>query len=184
MGPTATPLTVEHYYGISVEGDHKQLVDGALVVAEPRAEHSLVQGRIFGALFVWTTEREGRGVALPPTDVVLDEHNVYGPDVIWISQEHRPSRVEGRLARVPDICVEVRSPSTWRYDIGAKKRAYERGGLPELWLVDHVEGLVVVHRRSRPDAGYDVALELVGGDELTSPQLPGFALPLEHLFRP
>ena len=37
---------------------------------------------------------------------------------------------------MPDIAVEVRSPSTWRYDIGAKKSGYERRGLPELWLVD------------------------------------------------
>jgi hypothetical protein len=27
---------------------------------------------------------------------------------------------------------EVRSPSTWRHDIGAKKAGYERAGLPGL----------------------------------------------------
>lgn len=185
MGATTERMRVDEYYAITVEGDRKHLVDGVIVVNdEPRFDHSLVQGRIFGALFVWSSERKGRGVALFPTNVVLDEYNAYGPDVIWIAEEHRPSKLEGHhLARVPDLCVEVRSPSTWRYDTGLKKAAYERGGLPELWLVDHVEEHVLVYRRSQPDAPtFDVQLELGIGDELTSPQLPGFALPVERIF--
>ena len=178
-------MTVDDYYAVTVEGDRKHLVDGAIVVNdEPRAEHSVVQSRIHGALFVWVSERAGRGVLLFPTDVRLDEHNVYGPDVIWIAEEHRPAQLKGRLARVPDICVEVRSPSTWRYDTGAKRQGYERAGLPELWLVDNVEERVVVCRRSHPHARtFDVELELTIGDQLTSPQLPGFCLSLEGLFR-
>jgi Uma2 family endonuclease len=184
MGATAERMTVEEYFAITVEGDRKHLVDGTIVVNdEPQFDHSIVHGRIFGALYVWTHEREGRGVAVPPTNVVLDEHNVYGPDVIWIAEEHRPPARQRKLARVPDLCVEVRSPSTWHYDTGAKKRAYERGGLPELWLMDNVEERVLVCRRSRPDApAFDVQLELGIGDELTSPQLPGFALPVEQIF--
>lgn len=177
-------MTVDDYYAITVEGDRKQLVDGRVVVNEPLSPHALLQGRIYGALFVWTTASSGRGVVLFPTDVVLGDHDVFGPDVIWIAEEHRPRRFEGRLERVPDICVEVRSRSTWRYDLGAKKAAYERGDLPELWLVDDAGECVLVHRRSRSEAStFDVALELSSGDELTSPQLPGFALAIERLFR-
>ena len=183
MGATATRMSADEYLAVSVEGDRTQLVDGAVVVNEPRPKHSLLQGRVFGALFVWTAERVGRGLALFPTDVVMDDYNVYGPDVIWIAEEHRPRDLETRLARVPDICAEIRSPGTWRYDLGAKKSAYERGGLPELWLVDDVAESVFVFRRSRADTAFDVTAELVAGDELTSPQLPGFALPLDALFR-
>ena len=81
------------------------------------------------------------------------------------------------------ICVEIRSPGTWRYDIGAKKSAYERAGLPELWLVDDVARCVLVFRRSAPSAAtFDIALELSAEDELSSPQLPGFVLPLARPF--
>jgi Uma2 family endonuclease len=84
---------------------------------------------------------------------------------------------------VPDLAVEVRSPSTWRYDIGAKKSAYERAGLPELWLVDVAADVVLVFRRSSPRAAsFDVALELGRDDALGSPLLPGFALALGALF--
>ena len=77
-----------------------------------------------------------------------------------------------------------RQPSTWRYDIGAKKAAYERHGLPELWLVDIPAEQVLVFRRSRSGAArFDVTLELAGDDALASPLLPGFELTLRELFQ-
>jgi Uma2 family endonuclease len=183
MSETATRMTVEEYHAVSVEGDRKQLVDGAIVVSEPKLAHGVLQIRLGSAIQAWIEAGEGRGIASMPTDVMLDEHNLFGPDLIWIAEEHRPPDLNRYPERVPDLCVEVRSPGTWRYDVGAKKNAYERGGLPELWLVDDVAKTVLVFRRSTPDARtFDVALELAGDDELASPQLPGFALPVERLF--
>ena len=101
---------------------------------------------------------EDRGLVIAPTDVVMDQFNVYGPDLLWISERHRPRDPTRRLQRVPDLCVEIRSPSTWRYDIGAKKRVYEAGSLPELWLVDDVSEAVYAFRRSSPGLDrFDVA---------------------------
>jgi len=79
----------------------------------------------------------------------------------------------------------VRSPSTWRYDIGAKKAAYECHGLPELWLVDTAAEVVLVFRRSAQDArAFDQALELDRDGRLASPLLPGFQLAVTELFPP
>jgi Uma2 family endonuclease len=79
--------------------------------------------------------------------------------------------------------VEVRSPSTWRYDVGTKKATYERHGLPELWLVDTKSESVLVYRCSAPAVPeFDVALELAAGEVLMSPLLPGFALPVAEVF--
>ena len=184
MDATAERMTVEEYYAITVEGDRKQLVDGRIVVNDPRVTHGILFTRLFGALLAWVGAEAGRGMLLPPTDVRLDDHNLFGPDLNWLSEGNLPEPGEERLRRVPDICVEIRSPSTWRYDVGAKKDAYERGGLPELWLVDDRSQSVLVYRRSRPDSpAFDVALELTAGETLTSPQLPGFALSLDELFR-
>jgi Uma2 family endonuclease len=184
MGATATRMTAEQFFAATVEGDRAQLVDGAIVVAEAAPIHSALQGRLFLALSHWIDSGEARGLALLPTDVVLDEYNVYGPDLLWIAERHRPDDLRQRLGRVPDLCVEVRSPSTWRFDIGTKKSGYEVGGLPELWLVDDVAATVLVFRRSAPDVPrFDVALELGRGERLASPQLPGFELVLEDLFR-
>jgi hypothetical protein len=50
--------------------------------------------------------------------------------------------------------------------------------------VDDAADAVLVYRRSGPGARtFDVALELGRGDVLDSPQLPGFALSLDELFK-
>ncbi len=72
---------------------------------------------------------------------------------------------------------KIRSPSTWRYDIGAKKTGYERVGLPELWLIDTDGIAIIVFRRSTPTCPtFDVALEFDRQEMLTSPLLPGLQL--------
>jgi len=80
----------------------------------------------------------------------------------------------------------VRSASTWRYDIGAKKSAYERAGLLELWLVDIAADVVLAFCRSSPQAAaFDVSLEFAVDDDLTdltSPLLPGFTCSLGEVF--
>jgi Uma2 family endonuclease len=184
MGATATRMTAEQFFAITVEGDRKQLVDGVIVPPEALPLHGLLQVRLLTALANWIAAGKGRGLVLPPVDVILDEYNVYGPDLVWIAERHRPRDMNVRLARIPELCVEIRSPSTWRYDVGVKKSVYEAAGLPELWLVDSEAATVLVFRRSEPQAPtFDVALELRRGETLTSPPLPGFELALEELFR-
>jgi Uma2 family endonuclease len=183
MSATVQRLTVDEYYALPVEGDRRtQLIGGEVVVSEPLPIHAVLQLRIAAALQSWTDAAGGRGLTMLTTDVVMTEYDAYGPDIVWIAETHLPDDLEKRLARVPDLCVEVRSPSTWRYDIGRKKSVYEAGGLPELWLVDY--DAVLVFRRSEPaESTFDVALELAREDRLTSPQLPGFELDLARLFR-
>jgi Uma2 family endonuclease len=180
---TVTRMTAEEYFAVSVEGDRTQLVDGVMIVNEPTLLHNLAQVNILTELVTWIRAAPGRGFASTPTDVVPDEHNVFGPDVVWLSEGRVPERLDKRLEGLPDLAVEVRSPSTWRYDIGKKRAAYERAGLPELWLVDTASRTVLVCRRSAGDApSFDLELELSEADELTSPQLPGFSLPVERVF--
>jgi Uma2 family endonuclease len=180
---TATRMTADEYFAVSVEGDRKQLVDGVMIVNDPTLLHNLAQVRILNALTNWVEAAPGRGFASTPTDVVVDQHNVFGPDVVWLSEVHVPDRLDERLKGLPDLAVEVRSPSTWRYDIGKKRTAYERAGQPELWLVDTASRTVIICRRSAEDApSFDIELELSEREELSSPQLPGFSLPVERVF--
>src|ERR671914_1501264 len=180
---TAERIPAERYYEITVEGDRKQLVDGRIVVTEPKTIHAVLQVRLGFALEGWLRTGEERGLAMMPTDVRMDEYNVYGPDLLWFRQERIPADLRGYPEHVPDLCVEIRSPGTWRYDIGAKKRVYEAGGLPELWLVDDVAETVLVFRRSNAGVPeFDVAVEYGRGDTLESPMFPGFALPIDELF--
>ena len=169
--------------GPNPRGVRQELIDGELVVNEPGWLHNEAQLEIAFALKSWTRSGTERGSVGLPLDVLLDDQNVYEPDVVWYRHGRAPKRDDPLPYPVPDIAVEVRSPSTWRFDIGAKKANYERYGAAELWLVDTAADVVLLFRRSKPDGrDFDVSLELTAANALTSPLLPGFSLPVGEIF--
>lgn len=185
--PAAGTMTATEFLDLPTDireqyGRAPSLVEGELVVTRPELEHQMVVGHLMFALTSWA-KSEGTGLVIDELAVLVDERNVYAADVQWYSEARRPPRKSNAPYPMPDLTVEVRSPSTWRYDIGAKKAGYERAGLRELWLVDSDARTVLVFRRSLPGAAtFDVTLELGAGDVIESPLLPGFALPAEELF--
>jgi Uma2 family endonuclease len=184
MTTTAGQMTAAQYLERTWDERWTELVDGAIIVNEPLPIHMVLAGWIYAQLLAWTDAAPGRGIAFLPIDVPIDERNVFAPDVCWYAEERRPTNLGEVVQRVPDLAVEVRSESTWRYDIGVKKARYESAGVAELWLVDTRAPSVLVFRRSAPQApAFDVALELERRASLASPLLPGLTLDLTRLFR-
>ena len=183
---TVQQMTAEEYLALPERGDapRLQLVEGEVVVmSDPTWLHNTVQGAFYFALSAWVNGASGRGAVGFPLDVLLDARNVYSPDVVWYAHDRVPGLHDPRPYPMPDIVVEVRSPSTWRFDLGAKKSGYERHGLRELWLADTAAEALLVFRSSSPDQRrFDVALELGRDEILSSPLLPGFELTLTDLF--
>ena len=183
MALTSTRLTAEEYFALPPTDKRTQLIDGEIVVNEPTVRHQRVTGEIYLLLTMWLRDNPGHGEAGIPVDLHLDDRNVFAPDVWWVPEEARPARDAKRIVGPPALAVEVRSPSTWRYDVGAKRRTYERLGLAELWLVDTESDSVLVYRRSSTESPeFDVALELGAGECLTTPLIPGFEIDLGELF--
>jgi Uma2 family endonuclease len=177
-------MTADAYLALGEDYPRTQLIEGEVVLYEPSPQHQHVCTDLLFALLMWSRAESGRGFAIMPLDVRLDDRNVYGPDLLWYAEGRGPGPAGGRPSPMPDVAVEVRSPSTWRYDVGVKLSVYERQGLAELWLVDTRASTVLVFRRSSLEtASFDVRLELELGEDLTSPQLPGFSLALTELFR-
>lgn len=176
-------LTAEHY---RLPADpYSQVVGGEVVSDKPTEARGLFAGRILDALSAWTRRVRVRGEALSSMHVALDEHNVFSPDVAYFRRDRVPDEGTHLVDGPPTLAVEIRSLGSWRYSVGPKMRAYESAGLPELWLVDLPVASVLVYRRSEPaSAVFDVALELIRGQALTSPLLPGFALALDDMFAP
>ena len=188
MAVASTRLTADAYFALPpaaslTAGKRTQLIDGEIVVTELTLRHQRITAEICFLMMSWLRENPGHGEAGIPVDVHLDDFNVFAPDVWWVPEQARPARDAKRIVGPPALAVEVRSPSTWRYDVGAKKRTYERQGLAELWLVDTAADVVLVYRRSSPAAAdFDVALEPAPPEALTTPLLPGFSLGLAGLF--
>jgi Uma2 family endonuclease len=180
---TKTRITADQYLAVGLDpwGRRSQLIDGEIVMNEPTRWHQRAVMEIVAALLAWEKAGPDRGFACLPLDIKRDEYNVYAPDVLWYAQGRAPALDAPRPYPAPDLVVEIRSPSTWRYDIGPKKSGYEAMGVRELWLVDFTS--VLVFRRSAPQRpDFDLTLELTPQETLASPLLPGFGLPLADLY--
>jgi Uma2 family endonuclease len=183
MAVAERKLTADEFLALEDPRRGLQLIAGEVVVNQPGWRHQRAVGSLAVALCDWMRAGTRRGEVILPLDVKLDDHNVYAPDLLWYPAGTGPAADDrGPPYPIPDLAVEVRSPSTWRYDLGTKKSTYEAHGLCELWLVDTDGACVLVYRRSRPAAPtFDIELEAACDDSLTSPLLPGFALPLDGL---
>jgi Uma2 family endonuclease len=179
-------ITADEYFAMADRLPRfTELIEGVVVVSGPSYRHQHIVGEIYHQLRLWIAAGAGRGACGIPVDVKINDRNVYAPDVWWCGDDLAPSLDEIRFYEVPDLAVEVLSPSTRRYDLGVKRARYDERGLPELWIVDPVVRDGVAARLLRRSAvevpGFDVERCLVPGGVLESPQLPGFSLALDAL---
>lgn len=91
-------------------------------------------------------------------------------------------RYELPIQILPDLVVEVSSPSTRRHDLVRKRRAYEQAGVPEYWFVDNDAQRFECYRR---DGDVYAAPVLVArGETVRSNSLDGFAVAVDDILGP
>ncbi len=177
-----TRLSIEEFLG----GDWPpgaQLIDGEVIVNDPTFQHQRICKRILVAIEMWSRQGAGRGEVGYGGNWTVAPGQVYKPDVWWVPGDRSLDFSGAREDVPPALVVEVRSPGTWRYDVGRKKQVYEAVGVRELWLVDTPVSTVLVFRRASPESlGFDEDAEVGPGGTLASLLLPAFALEVDDLF--
>jgi Uma2 family endonuclease len=161
-----------------------ELIAGEAVLVPPIGDRaSSTQGELHLALRRWQEDTGDESVVLQDVFVALPGASRLAPDISWWSAERLPSAPPGALGwgmrqTVPDLVVEVLSPSTRANDLGVKRDLYMHSGVRELWLVDPDARTVT---RARPDVTPD---EVLGeGTILRSELLEGFALDVARIFQ-
>jgi Uma2 family endonuclease len=157
------------------DGRRYELYDGELSdVPSPLPRHQRVALNVAERLREYE-RRAGGLVFVAPLDIVLDEHNVVQPDVVYFTAARAATIDLGRpIWMTPDLVVEVLSPATATNDRGRKQRLLARFGVAEYWLVDPadrtIEQLVL--------EGSALVLANVAGDRdaLASRGLPGLVV--------
>lgn len=87
--------------------------------------------------------------------------------------------MEGKVRGMPDLVVEVISPSTRTHDTVRKLRDYHQAGVPWYWLIDS-EALSIQELQWTP-AGYVIRATAEAGEVFRSHALEGFELNLQAL---
>jgi len=177
-------MTADEYFALGDQlPPNAQLIDGELVVNSPTFRHDRIILWLSHLHLRFAETHPGAGEVGTSTDTRIGDHSVYKPGIWWVPEDRQPPGSSNRFAEPPPLVAEVRSRSTWRFDVGTKLRHYERAGGAEVWLIDTYADAVLVFRRSQPSqADFDVSLELGAGEQLTTPLIPGWTIDLAELF--
>jgi Uma2 family endonuclease len=178
----ATKLTHADYLLFPDDGKRRELIDGEVyVMTSASLRHQVILRNIFRELDGWARERGVAQVFFAPLDVIFTDHDVVEPDLILVREERREI-LQDWVRGVPELLVEIVSPSNRRHDEVRKRDLYDRVGVEEYWVVDPEVETVKVYRREGGGYGRARLASLHGGDALTSPLLPGLEIPLSTVF--
>lgn len=117
------------------DGKRYELLDGVLVVTpSPTLVHQRVSRRLVRRLEDFFVPAGLAEVFAAPTDVLLSDHDVLVPDIVVVTSQ-TPTSVAA-IEGPPLLVVEILSPSSVRFDRGAKSRRYAAFDVPHYWVVD------------------------------------------------
>ena len=128
------PYREADYFGLPDEPRCELLYGRLVVTPSPTARHQHVVLKVARILADFA-DRHGDQALISPIDVILADHSVVQPDVIYV-RASRSSMIRDRVGGAPDLAVEVLSPGTARRDIGDKLRLYAETGVAEYWIFD------------------------------------------------
>ena len=178
-------LTYDDFVLFPDDGKRHELIDGEhYVTPSPNLKHQKVSGNVHLLIGVWLEDHPIGQIFYAPFDVVFSRYDVVEPDLLYVSNARSaevltPANVKG----APDLVIEIGSPSTRKRDETIKRHLYERSGVSEYWVVDPDLDIVRVYRREAEGFGRAIEMSADAGDILTTPLLPGLALPLARVFK-
>ena len=147
------------------------------------AESGIRDLSVAAQLYNWTqTNRKGKAAG-PSGGYILPNGANRAPDAAWLSPEQLASITPEQMKKFPPVCpffvVEVLSPSDSLKQTKNKMDEYIANGAKLGWLIDPDKKQVHVYRPGQPVQILDNPQSLAG-----DPELPGFVLDLDPVWRP
>lgn len=171
--PTAISLEREPDYLYEV-------IDGEYVEKTVGAREIMLANTLSRLLSAWLWDQDiGHGLVemgypIPP------KNNERKPDFSIVSFESWPHDSElpvgGTMPLVPELAVEVVSPSNYQDDIDEKIEEYFAAGVKEVWVISTKLRRVTQYTSVTDAVRYGIS------DILTSDLLPDYELPVQQLF--
>jgi Uma2 family endonuclease len=179
---TTKLYTAEDLLEMEDDGCRHELIRGELItMPTTNDEHSELTFTLSGLL--WNYQRDHPEIRWfagdPGFMLARDPDNLLGPDLAAVLTDRLPPDFPRRtfFDIVPDLVIEIVSPSERVGQISAKVDAYLNAGVRLIWLINPMRRNVTIHspdQHTRILEGPDV---LDGGEVL-----PEFRLPLSELF--
>lgn len=158
---------------------HFELIDGEIVEHPATERHSLITGNFYAALREFVRPRRlGRVLFEARHRALGDERNARLPDVSFTRAERLlPIVDEGTIPLIPDVCIEVQSPSDSPRKLRDKAAYYLAHGA-RLVLIAYPKKRLI--EAQYPDGEFDIFRD---GEQVTLGEvLPGLTLSVSSLF--
>ena len=181
MATTSTFMTAAELEQARLPDGLWEVIDGELVAMSPTGRpHTRIVIKLIYFLTIYVLPRRLGEVLAPDSGIVLSERPlvVRVPDTAFIRAERLHDVDDmGFFRVVPDLVVEVVSPSDRAGQVIAKALLWLEAGATVVWSVDPESETVTIFKAGQAPRSLTVNDMLDGGDVL-----PGCALPLRELF--
>lgn len=118
------------------DGNRYEIINGYLYVStSPSLFHQYILKRCYRIVGI-PAEEAGLGEAFfAPVGLFMPGCDPVQPDFVFVSRAKRDILRDRHIYGVPDLIIEIVSPSNTAYDEETKLRAYEAAGVPEYGLI-------------------------------------------------
>ncbi|NWJ96937.1 MAG: Uma2 family endonuclease [Chloroflexi bacterium] len=175
--------TIEEFEALPEDGNYYELIEGKLVMVPSAGdEHGRIGDRLVKVIHLLDPE-DTLGRVWQTTRFKISPSFSSAPGVAFVVVERIPPKSKGAVAVVPDLVVEIHSPSDLDSRAGVeatqrKIRLYQDNGVRLLWAINPSNLSVEVYHLG---STFPVILgikEELDGEEI----LPGFKLKISKLF--
>lgn len=159
-----------------------EIIDGEMIrKSAPAPLHQEVSKNLLFVLESFNRQHKNGKLFYAPIDVFLNEYNKPQPDLVFVAQSRQAIITNDGIMGVPDLIIEIISPSSILRDRIEKKNLYERMGVQEYWLVDpQYEAIEIYTLQNNRYELYSAATTLEG--ELKSALFAGLLINLSEVF--
>jgi Uma2 family endonuclease len=182
--PEQGEWTYADFQNLPDDGKRYEIINGVLYVTNtPSYAHQYISAFLFNALFAFVISNKLGIVLSAPFEVIMGGiATPIQPDILFINADNQPQLGDKNFVGVPDLVVEVLSPSTFRKDQRDKLDAYELAGVKEYWIADPKTRSIIVYMLPEGGREYVLLGQFTQEETLESNVLDGFKLQLSTVF--
>ena len=177
-------MSLEEFLALGETDERLELIDGALyIMSTPTKDHQFLLARLIVYFELYLD-----AFTPAPAEVYQDITTILSPELQRVVEPDLVVILGGRsdiggliyVEGVPDIVVEILS-SDRSHDLVRKRQIYAEAGVREYWILDpRYDTVTLLELRG---GVYAARATLAAGDTLTTPLLPGLAVPLAGIFQ-
>lgn len=189
-----TAISLAEYLLLPYDGKKTEFVNGQIVnMAEASPLHADIVDFLIVLFKAHIAEhglnqivRTGVGIEIPRTE---RDNNVRDPDLVvcdrdqWRAMRHLTKAIFTK-GNPPALAIEVASPGDTTRDTVDKRLEYALAQVPEYWIINPVNGYVLVLMLDADAHEYSEVGEYRGAEFITSEQYPELKVTAEALLDP